>query len=87
MVFCLSAPSYICENEAIPMPPHWENACTELPYWWVRAAAINRLPAGEVGKDRGNTLPTSFQLIALHSQTHEYNEVASLFGKTMDQQN
>ncbi|XP_063093783.1 protein mono-ADP-ribosyltransferase PARP11 isoform X8 [Cavia porcellus] len=48
--------SYICENEAIPMPPHWENVNTEVPY----------------------------QLISLHNQTHEYNEVASLFGKTMD---
>uniref|UniRef100_A0A2K6FPG3 Poly [ADP-ribose] polymerase n=1 Tax=Propithecus coquereli TaxID=379532 RepID=A0A2K6FPG3_PROCO len=47
---------YICENEAIPMPPHWENVNPEVPY----------------------------QLIPLHSQTHEYNEVASLFGKTMD---
>ncbi|XP_024588979.1 poly [ADP-ribose] polymerase 11 isoform X2 [Neophocaena asiaeorientalis asiaeorientalis] len=47
---------YICENEAIPMPLHWENVNTDLPY----------------------------QLIPLHSQTHEYNEVASLFGKTVD---
>ncbi|XP_039725044.1 protein mono-ADP-ribosyltransferase PARP11 isoform X4 [Pteropus medius] len=54
--FSISAFSYICENEAIPMPPHWENVNTEVPY----------------------------QLIPLHSQTHEYNEVASLFGKTMD---
>uniref|UniRef100_A0A4W2GKI1 Poly [ADP-ribose] polymerase n=1 Tax=Bos indicus x Bos taurus TaxID=30522 RepID=A0A4W2GKI1_BOBOX len=54
--FSISAFSYICENEAIPMPPHWENVNTELPY----------------------------QLIPLHNQTHEYNEVASLFGKTMD---
>ncbi|XP_062050771.1 protein mono-ADP-ribosyltransferase PARP11 isoform X4 [Lepus europaeus] len=48
--------SYICENEAIPMPTHWENVNTEVPY----------------------------QLISLHNQTHEYNEVANLFGKTMD---
>ncbi|XP_070125282.1 protein mono-ADP-ribosyltransferase PARP11 isoform X3 [Equus caballus] len=54
--FSISAFSYICENEAIPMPPHWENVNTEVPY----------------------------QLIPLHNQTHEYNEVASLFGKTMD---
>ncbi|XP_013367119.1 PREDICTED: poly [ADP-ribose] polymerase 11 isoform X4 [Chinchilla lanigera] len=54
--FSITAFSYICENEAIPMPPHWENVNTEVPY----------------------------QLISLHSQTHEYNEVASLFGKTMD---
>ncbi|XP_044927671.1 protein mono-ADP-ribosyltransferase PARP11 isoform X4 [Mustela putorius furo] len=54
--FSISAFSYICENEAIPMPPHWENVNTDVPY----------------------------QLVPLHSQTHEYNEVASLFGKTMD---
>ncbi|XP_023038725.1 protein mono-ADP-ribosyltransferase PARP11 isoform X4 [Piliocolobus tephrosceles] len=54
--FSISAFSYICENEAIPMPPHWENVNTQVPY----------------------------QLIPLHSQTHEYNEVANLFGKTMD---
>ncbi|KAI5126107.1 Protein mono-ADP-ribosyltransferase PARP11 [Manis javanica] len=54
--FSISAFSYICENEAIPMPSHWENVNTDLPY----------------------------QLIPLHNQTHEYNEVASLFGKTMD---
>ncbi|XP_012311321.1 protein mono-ADP-ribosyltransferase PARP11 isoform X1 [Aotus nancymaae] len=54
--FSISAFSYICENEAIPMPPHWENVNTEVPY----------------------------QLITLHNQTHEYNEVANLFGKTMD---
>ncbi|XP_035874438.1 protein mono-ADP-ribosyltransferase PARP11 isoform X3 [Phyllostomus discolor] len=54
--FSISAFSYICENEAIPMPPHWENVNTDVPY----------------------------QLIPLHNQTHEYNEVASLFGKTMD---
>ncbi|XP_063093782.1 protein mono-ADP-ribosyltransferase PARP11 isoform X7 [Cavia porcellus] len=54
--FSITAFSYICENEAIPMPPHWENVNTEVPY----------------------------QLISLHNQTHEYNEVASLFGKTMD---
>nr|XP_051706189.1 protein mono-ADP-ribosyltransferase PARP11 isoform X6 [Oryctolagus cuniculus] len=54
--FSISAFSYICENEAIPMPTHWENVNTEVPY----------------------------QLISLHNQTHEYNEVANLFGKTMD---
>ncbi|XP_073861939.1 protein mono-ADP-ribosyltransferase PARP11 isoform X4 [Macaca fascicularis] len=54
--FSISAFSYICENEAIPMPPHWENVNTQVPY----------------------------QLIPLHNQTHEYNEVANLFGKTMD---
>uniref|UniRef100_A0A8C0PXI1 Poly [ADP-ribose] polymerase n=5 Tax=Canis lupus familiaris TaxID=9615 RepID=A0A8C0PXI1_CANLF len=54
--FSISAFSYICENEAIPMPPHWENVNTDVPY----------------------------QLVPLHSQTLEYNEVASLFGKTMD---
>ncbi|KAK2489004.1 hypothetical protein MC885_017364 [Smutsia gigantea] len=54
--FSISAFSCICENEAIPMPPHWENVNTDLPY----------------------------QLIPLHNLTHEYNEVASLFGKTMD---
>ncbi|XP_045056347.1 protein mono-ADP-ribosyltransferase PARP11 isoform X1 [Desmodus rotundus] len=54
--FSISAFSYICENEAIPMPPHWENVNTDVPY----------------------------QLIPLHNQTHEYNEVAGLFGKTMD---
>ncbi|XP_061061866.1 protein mono-ADP-ribosyltransferase PARP11 isoform X1 [Eubalaena glacialis] len=54
--FSISAFSYICENEAIPMPLHWENVNTDLPY----------------------------QLIPLHNQTHEYNGVASLFGKTVD---
>ncbi|XP_054998374.1 protein mono-ADP-ribosyltransferase PARP11 isoform X3 [Sorex araneus] len=30
--FSISAFSYICENEAIPMPPHWENVNTDVPY-------------------------------------------------------
>ncbi|XP_075756726.1 protein mono-ADP-ribosyltransferase PARP11 isoform X2 [Pelodiscus sinensis] len=54
--FSISAFSYICENEAIPMPSHWENVNPEEPY----------------------------QLIPLQKQTNEYNEVSSLFGKTMD---
>ncbi|XP_069862148.1 protein mono-ADP-ribosyltransferase PARP11 isoform X2 [Dipodomys merriami] len=47
--FSISAFSYVCENEAIPVPSHWECVHTDVPY-----------------------------------QTHEYNEVAALFGKTMD---
>ncbi|XP_005989325.1 protein mono-ADP-ribosyltransferase PARP11 isoform X2 [Latimeria chalumnae] len=54
--FSITAFSYICENEAIPIPPHWENVNTEEP----------------------------FQLITLHKQSNEFNEVAKLFGKTMD---
>ncbi|XP_078012048.1 protein mono-ADP-ribosyltransferase PARP11 isoform X4 [Phascolarctos cinereus] len=54
--FSITAFSYICENEAIPVPSHWENVNTEEPY----------------------------QLIPLHKQTNEYNEVANLFGKTVD---
>ncbi|NWQ78377.1 PAR11 polymerase, partial [Columbina picui] len=54
--FSINAFSYICENEAIPMPSHWENVNTEEPY----------------------------QLIPLQKKTNEYNEVSSLFGKTMD---
>ncbi|GAB0177459.1 protein mono-ADP-ribosyltransferase PARP11 isoform X1 [Grus americana] len=54
--FSISAFSFICENEAIPMPSHWENVNTEEPY----------------------------QLIPLQKKTNEYNEVSSLFGKTMD---
>ncbi|XP_010125399.1 PREDICTED: poly [ADP-ribose] polymerase 11-like, partial [Chlamydotis macqueenii] len=54
--FSISAFSFICENEAIPMPSHWENVKTEEPY----------------------------QLIPLQKKTNEYNEVSSLFGKTMD---
>ncbi|XP_042529301.1 protein mono-ADP-ribosyltransferase PARP11 isoform X4 [Dipodomys spectabilis] len=54
--FSISAFSYVCENEAIPVPSHWECVHTDVPY----------------------------QLIPLHTQTHEYNEVAALFGKTMD---
>lgn len=52
------------------MPPHWENVNTELPYQ-VRAAASNaRLPTGEVGKDRGNTLPTSLSSLFLCTVRH-----------------
>ncbi|OXB53563.1 hypothetical protein ASZ78_003144, partial [Callipepla squamata] len=47
---------FICENESIPMPSHWENVNPEEPY----------------------------QLIPLQKKTNEYNEVSSLFGKTMD---
>ncbi|XP_029453174.1 protein mono-ADP-ribosyltransferase PARP11 isoform X3 [Rhinatrema bivittatum] len=53
--FSITAFSYICENEAIPMPAHWENVNTEEPY----------------------------QLVPLLKQTHEYNEVADRFGKTV----
>ncbi|XP_065598438.1 protein mono-ADP-ribosyltransferase PARP11 isoform X3 [Cyrtonyx montezumae] len=54
--FSISAFSFICENESIPMPSHWENVNPEEPY----------------------------QLIPLQKKTNEYNEVSSLFGKTMD---
>ncbi|XP_051636788.1 protein mono-ADP-ribosyltransferase PARP11 isoform X2 [Manacus candei] len=54
--FSINSFSFICENEAIPMPSHWENVNTEEPY----------------------------QLIPLQKKTNEYNEVSSLFGKTMD---
>ncbi|NWZ64325.1 PAR11 polymerase, partial [Acrocephalus arundinaceus] len=54
--FAINSFSFICENEAIPMPSHWENVNTEEPY----------------------------QLIPLQKKTNEYNEVSSLFGKTMD---
>ncbi|XP_028910195.1 protein mono-ADP-ribosyltransferase PARP11 isoform X1 [Ornithorhynchus anatinus] len=33
--FSISAFSYICENEAIPMPSHWENVNPEEPYQLV----------------------------------------------------
>ncbi|XP_030070041.1 protein mono-ADP-ribosyltransferase PARP11 [Microcaecilia unicolor] len=54
--FSITAFSYICENEAIPMPSHWENVNMEEPY----------------------------QLVPLLKHTNEYNEVAHLFGKTVD---
>jgi poly [ADP-ribose] polymerase 7/11/12/13 len=64
------------------MPAHWENVNTEVPYQ-VRAG----WPA-VLGKEQRRTQLSDahfvFQLVSLHNQTHEYNEVASLFGKTMD---
>lgn len=64
------------------MPPHWENVNTEVPYQ-VRA----ELTAGLCETQKRAPVKLShffFQLIPLQNQTHEYNEVASLFGKTMD---
>lgn len=64
------------------MPPHWEHVNTEVPYQ-VRAGRAG-CPALRREGTPVTRPPPSFQLIPLHSQTHEYNEVAALFGKTMD---
>ena len=54
------------------MPPHWENVNTELPYQ-VRAAPSDHPPTGEVGKNPGNTVPSSlsslFRCTIRHTNT------------------
>ncbi|XP_042191767.1 protein mono-ADP-ribosyltransferase PARP11 isoform X2 [Callorhinchus milii] len=55
--FCINAFSFICGNEQIPIPPHWENIDKDIPY----------------------------QLSTLLKSSNEHQEVAKLFGQTMDQ--
>ncbi|XP_067855263.1 protein mono-ADP-ribosyltransferase PARP11-like isoform X2 [Heptranchias perlo] len=55
--FTVTAFSFICGNEEIPIPLHWENIDRDKPY----------------------------QLNPLHKASNEYQEVAKLFGQTMDQ--
>ncbi|XP_069740986.1 protein mono-ADP-ribosyltransferase PARP11 isoform X2 [Narcine bancroftii] len=55
--FSVTAFSFICGNEKIPIPLHWENIDQDKPY----------------------------QLFPLHNTSNEYQEVAKLFGQTMDQ--
>lgn len=68
------------------MPTHWENVNPDVPYQVGAGGLQDRQTVLGPAVDKAllNCVIFLSQLVSLQNQTHEYNEVASLFGKTMD---
>lgn len=66
------------------MPTHWENVNPDVPYQVEQVGCRADGPGPSVDSSLLTCVIFLSQLVSLQNQTHEYNEVASLFGKTMD---